>query len=92
MGILIGVFCVAVFMDWQYYRIPNACVLTGGAAGLIMASRFYAAAGFLEAVGMAAVIFLAFYPFFFYTSGAARAKGGCGVCGGCGGFKQKKNE
>ena len=47
MGILIGVFCVAVFMDWQYYRIPNACVLTGGAAGLIMASRFYAAAGFL---------------------------------------------
>ena len=71
MRILIGVFCVAVFMDWQYYRIPNACVLTGGAAGLIMASRFYAAAGFLEAVGMAAVIFLAFYPF--YLMGALGA-------------------
>ena len=71
MGILIGVFCVVIFMDWQYYRIPNACVLTGGAAGLIMASRFYAAAGFLEAVGMAAVIFLAFYPF--YLMGALGA-------------------
>ena len=36
MGILIGVFCVVIFMDWRYYRIPNVCILAGMTAGLVM--------------------------------------------------------
>ena len=71
MGILIGVFCVVIFMDWRYYRIPNSCIFTGIAAGLIMTYRSYALAGLLEAVGLAAVIFFAFYPF--YLMGALGA-------------------
>lgn len=71
MGILIGVFCVVIFMDWRYYRIPNVCIFTGTAAGLLMTYRAYAVIGLLEAAGVSAVIFLAFYPF--YLMGALGA-------------------
>lgn len=71
MGILIGVFCVVIFMDWRYYRIPNVCILIGIAAGLVMTYRTYAAAGILQAAGVSAVILLAFYPF--YLMGALGA-------------------
>ena len=64
MGILIGVFCVAIFMDWRHYRIPNACIMVGMTAGLIMTYVSYSVSGLLKAVGAAAVIFLAFYPFY----------------------------
>ena len=64
MGILIGVFCVVIFMDYRYYRIPNACIFLGIAAGMIMTYRSYAVTGFVEAIGGMAVIFLAFYPFY----------------------------
>lgn len=64
MGILIGVFCVVIFMDWRYYRIPNSCIFTGMTAGLIVTYRSYSAAGLLGALTAAAVIFLAFYPFY----------------------------
>lgn len=64
MGILIGVFCAVIFMDWYHYRIPNACIIAGMAAGLVMAYMSYSVNGLWEAVGAAAVIFLAFYPFY----------------------------
>ena len=64
MGILIGVFCVAIFMDLRHYRIPNACIIVGIAAGLILACMSYSMSGLLRATGTAAVIFLAFYPFY----------------------------
>ena len=64
MGILIGVFCVAIFMDWCHYRIPNACIIVGMTAGLIMTYMSYSLNGLLEAIGAAVVIFLAFYPFY----------------------------
>lgn len=64
MGILIGVFCVVIFMDWRYYRIPNACILAGMAAGLITAYLSYSIMGLLESVGIAIVVFLVFYPFY----------------------------
>lgn len=64
MGILISVFCVAIFMDWRYYRIPNICILVGMAAGFMMTYTSYSAAGLFEAFGAAAVIFLAFYPLY----------------------------
>jgi len=71
MGILIGVFCVVIFMDWRYYRIPNVCILAGMTAGLVMAYRTCAVAGLAEAFGVSAVIFAAFYPF--YLMGALGA-------------------
>ncbi len=71
MGILIGVFCVVIFMDWLCYRIPNACILIGTAAGLLAAYRSYHMAGLLGSIGAAAVVFLAFYPF--YLMGALGA-------------------
>ena len=64
MGILIGVFSVAVFMDWRYYKIPNGCILAGMAGGLAISYRFDSIAGLLGAVSAAAVIFLVFYPFY----------------------------
>lgn len=64
MGILIGVFCVAIFMDWRHYRIPNACIIVGMAAGLIMTYVSYSMYGLLEAVGASVIIFLFFYPFY----------------------------
>lgn len=64
MGILIGVFCVVIFMDWCYYRIPNACIAAGMAAGLMMTYRSCSVNGLWEAVRTAAVIFLALYPFY----------------------------
>lgn len=64
MGILIGVFCVAVFADWRSYRIPNPCILAGAAAGLIMTGMSYSAAGVLESLADMLIIFIAFYPFY----------------------------
>ena len=64
MGILISVFCVAIFMDWCHYRIPNACIIVGMAAGLIMTYMSYSINGLLGAIGAAVVILLAFYPFY----------------------------
>lgn len=64
MGILIGVFCAAIFMDWRHYRIPNVCIIVGIAAGLIMTYVSYSMSGLLHAIGTAFVIFLVFYPFY----------------------------
>lgn len=64
MGILIGVFCVVIFMDWYHYRIPNVCIVAGMAAGLVRTCMSCSADGLWEAVGAAAVIFFAFYPFY----------------------------
>lgn len=75
MGILIGVFCVVIFMDWYHYRIPNVCIIAGMVAGLIMTCMSYSLNGLWEAVGAAAVIFLAFYPFYLLgTLGAGDVK------------------
>lgn len=71
MGILIGVFCVVIFMDWYHYRIPNACIIVGMAGGFITTGMSCSVRGLLEAVGASAVIFLAFYPF--YLMGALGA-------------------
>lgn len=64
MGILIGVFLVAIFMDWRFYRIPNACIGVGILAGLIMTFVSHYAVGVVMAVMSMAIIFLAFYPFY----------------------------
>ena len=50
MGILIGVFLVAIFMDWRFYRIPNVCTGAGILAGLIMTFVSESAAGVVIAV------------------------------------------
>lgn len=64
MEILIGVFCVAVFMDLRFYRIPNLCILVGVVSGLIMTCVSYSIEGMLEACVAMAAIFMAFYPFY----------------------------
>lgn len=64
MGILIGVFSVAVFTDWRYYRIPNVCVGAGALAGLIMTFVSDSVLGLAAAAASMVIIFLAFYPFY----------------------------
>ncbi len=64
MGILIGVFLVAIFMDWRVYRIPNVCTGAGILAGLIMTFMSESAVGVVMAVMSMVIIFLSFYPFY----------------------------
>ena len=65
MGILIGVFCVALFMDWQFYRIPNICIVAGMAAGLILTGVSYPITELVTLLGTVTVVFLFLYPFLF---------------------------
>ena len=51
MGILIGVFCVAIFTDWRSYRIPNVCIMVGMTGGLIQAYRSLSWSGLICALG-----------------------------------------
>ena len=51
MGILIGVFSAAVFMDWRYYRIPNVCTAVGMANGLILTYMSFSWLGLARALG-----------------------------------------
>lgn len=64
MGILIGVFSVAVFADWCYYRIPNVCIAIGTAAGFCMTYMSYSTAGIFQAVTNMFCVFMIFYPFY----------------------------
>lgn len=64
MGILIGVFSVAVFMDWRFYRIPNACIAAGMVNGMILTYMSFSWTGLVRALGALAVLFLVFYPFY----------------------------
>lgn len=64
MGILIGVFSVAVFMDWRFYRIPNACIAAGMVNGMILTYMSFSWTGLVCALGALAVLFLVFYPFY----------------------------
>lgn len=64
MGILIGVFSVAIFTDWRCYRIPNICICIGAVAGLIMTYVSYSFAGLLSSLAGMMIIFMAFYPFY----------------------------
>lgn len=64
MGILIGVFSVAIFTDWRCYRIPNTCICIGAVAGLIMTYVSYSFAGLLSSLAGMMIIFMAFYPFY----------------------------
>lgn len=64
MGILIGVFSVAIFTDWRFYRIPNVCVGAGALTGLIMTFVSDSALGLAAAAASMVIIFLAFYPFY----------------------------
>lgn len=64
MGILICVFCVAIFTDWRCYRIPNLCIIIGAAAGLIMTFVSYSFAGLLSSIVGVLIVFMAFYPFY----------------------------
>ena len=64
MGILIGVFSVAIFMDLRYYRIPNACIAAGIVVGLIMTYASESSSGLLAAASSMLIIFLFFYPFY----------------------------
>lgn len=51
MGILIGVFSVAVFMDWRFYRIPNACIAAGMVNGMILTYMSFSWTGLVCALG-----------------------------------------
>ena len=64
MGILIGVFCVAVCMDLRCYKIPNLCILVGIVSGLIMTCMSHSVVEMLGACIAMIIIFLAFYPFY----------------------------
>lgn len=64
MAILIGVFCVAVFMDLWFYRIPNLCILVGIVSGLIMTCMSYSVITMLEECAALIIIFMVFYPFY----------------------------
>ena len=64
MGILIGVFCAAVFCDWRFYRIPNLCIAVGAASGFYMTYVSYSVSGLLETASSMLLIFMAFYPFY----------------------------
>ena len=64
MGILIGVFCVAIYTDWRYYRIPNACIVIGMAAGLTRTAVSCSWSDLICALAAAAGLFLMFYPFY----------------------------
>lgn len=64
MAIFIGVFCVAVYMDLRFYKIPNLCILVGITSGLIMTYVSYSVVGMLWVFAAMTVLFLAFYPFY----------------------------
>lgn len=64
MGILIGVFSAAIFMDWRYYRIPNVCIVAGMAAGLVMTYMSDSIMGIAKAGVSMIIVFLSFYPFY----------------------------
>ncbi len=64
MGILIGVFSVAVFWDWRFYRIPNLCIIIGILVGMAQTYRLYTIIGVLGALMDMLIIFAAFYPFY----------------------------
>lgn len=64
MAILIGIFCVAVFMDLRFYKIPNLCILAGMVTGLIMTCVSYSVGRMLEAGMIMMLIFMAFYPLY----------------------------
>jgi prepilin peptidase CpaA len=63
MGILIGVFIVAIFWDITSYHIPNLCILTGMAAGFVIMCTANPAK-LPGAIAAAAIIFFLFFPFF----------------------------
>jgi prepilin peptidase CpaA len=64
MGILIGVFIVAVFMDLKYYRIPNKLIIFGIVSGLIYSVYNYSYHSLFQSLLCMAVIFVAFFPFY----------------------------
>jgi len=64
MGILIGVFCVAIFMDWRFYRIPNVCIVVGMAVGLVLTVVSYPITELIPLLGAVAAVFLFLYPFY----------------------------
>lgn len=64
MGILIGVFSVAIFSDLRRYKIPNACVSVGIIAGLIVTGISYSVIEVMESLVNMIWIFMAFYPFY----------------------------
>lgn len=64
MIILIGIFCVAVYMDLRFYKIPNLCIFAGVVSGLIMTYVSYSVVEMLMSCMAVVVIFAAFYPFY----------------------------
>lgn len=75
MGILIGVFCVAIFMDWRFYRIPNVCIVIGMVAGLLLTVVSYPIIELVSLLGTVTAVFLFLYPFYLLgTLGAGDIK------------------
>lgn len=64
MIILIGIFCVAVYMDLRFYKIPNLCIFAGVVCGLIMTYMSYSVVEVLASCMVMAITFAAFYPFY----------------------------
>jgi prepilin peptidase CpaA len=64
MGILIGVFIVAIYTDMKYYRIPNLLILTGIVLGIAYSIYNYSYKAALESLLCMAIVFIVFYPFY----------------------------
>jgi Flp pilus assembly protein protease CpaA len=64
MGILIGVFIVAIFTDLKYYRIPNILILIGMVSGLLYSTYRYSYRVIPQSLLCMALVFICFYPFY----------------------------
>jgi Flp pilus assembly protein protease CpaA len=64
MGILIGVFIVAIFTDLKYYKIPNLLILIGIISGLVYSAFKYSYKAIPQSLLCMAVVFICFYPFY----------------------------
>jgi prepilin peptidase CpaA len=64
MGILIGVFIVAIYTDMKYYRISNLLILSGIVLGIAYSIYNYSYKAALESLLCMAIVFIVFYPFY----------------------------
>jgi prepilin peptidase CpaA len=64
MGILIGVFIVAIFTDMKFYKIPNLLILFGIISGMALTIYLFSYEVALESLICMAVVFVSFYPFY----------------------------
>jgi prepilin peptidase CpaA len=64
MGILIGVFIVAIYTDMKFYKIPNLLILFGIISGMALTFYWFSSETAIQSLMCMAAVFLAFYPFY----------------------------